>query len=104
MTQETQAQRDARTAWTFAISCVVREGQVPRIGRGAAELADDYATDLCDQLGGDTARLFAAAREACIAAVAHVEYPGAWRSSLLAVELCQRAAQMAEPSASPASA
>jgi hypothetical protein len=67
-----------------------------RLGRTPDDVIADYATDLADQLGGDPARLYAAARLACIAAAEEVAHPGRWRSSIRAVELCQRAAAMAE--------
>lgn len=102
MTDQTQAQQDAHTAWTYAINCVIREDQAPRMGRTAAEVIDDYATDVGDQLGGDPARLYAAARQACIEAAEHVAHPGQWRSALRTVELCQRAAAMAESASAPA--
>jgi hypothetical protein len=73
----------------------------PPAGRSAAEMFDDYATDVGDQLGGDRDRdrdrLLAAARQACIEAAERVAYPGQWRSSLRAVELCQRAAELVQP-------
>lgn len=93
MADKTQAEQDAHTAWTYAINCVLREDRPPP-GRTAAEVFDDYATDVADQLGGDPARLYAAARQACIEAAERVAYPGQWRSSLRAVELCRRAAEM----------
>jgi hypothetical protein len=102
MTEQTQAQRDAQTAWSYAVNCVMAEERPQRIGRTPAEVFDDYATDVGDQLGGDRDRLLAAARAACIAAAEEVGYPGRWRSAIRAVELCQRAAAMAEAAASPA--
>jgi hypothetical protein len=96
MAEETQAQQDAHVAWSYAINVVLREERPPP-GRTAAEVFDDFATDVADQLGGDRDRLLAAARQACIEAAEHVAYPGQWRSSLRAVELCQRAAELVQP-------
>lgn len=92
---ETQAERDAHTAWTYAINVVLLEDKGGLPGRSMPEVFDDYATDLLKQLGGDHERCIAAARSACIAAAEHVDAPGLWRPGLRAVELCQRAAHLA---------
>jgi len=97
MTGQTQAEHDAHAAWTYAINLVMAEGRAPRTGRTAEQVVDDYATDLADQLDGDRGRLYAAARQACIAAAEEVAYPGRCRSALRAVQLCQRAAAVAQP-------
>ena len=99
MTGQTQAERDAHAAWTYATGCVIREDQAARAGTTAARVIDDYASDLADQIDGDRARLYAAVRQACIAAAEHVASPAGWRSALRAVELCRRAAEMVQPPA-----
>lgn len=93
MTSEDQARRDAHTAWTYAINCVIREDQSAQ-PRGS--VVDDYAIDLLDQPGGNRERLLVAARAACIAAADEVDNPGRWRPAIRAVELCQRAAELIE--------
>jgi hypothetical protein len=50
VTSEDQARRDAHTASMYAINCVIREDH-PAQPRGS--LADGYAIDLPDQLGGE---------------------------------------------------
>jgi hypothetical protein len=91
---EDQARRDAHTAWTYAINCVIREDQ-PAVQRFS--WLDSYdLLDLLDQLGGNRERLLAAERAACIAAADHVGSPGRWRSAIRAVEICQRAAELIE--------
>ncbi len=97
MTRTTQAEQDAHTAWTYAINCVMREDTAHRLGRTPEDIITDYAADVLDQIGGDRARLYAAARAACIKAADSVADPGRWRSALRAVDLCQRAALLAEP-------
>jgi hypothetical protein len=93
---ETQAERDAARAHMYAMASILREDKP-----GAAapmtrdQVITDYAADLLDQLGADPARLYAAARAACIAAADEVAHPGRWRPALRAVELCQRAAVLA---------
>jgi hypothetical protein len=88
-----QAQRDAHTAWTYAINCVIREDQ-PAPPRGSA--LDGYAIDLLDQLGRDRERILAAAKAACVAAADQVGSPGRWRPAIRAVQICQRAAELVE--------
>jgi hypothetical protein len=90
---EDRARRDAHTAWTYAVNCVIREDQ-PLQPRGS--VVDSYAIDLLDQLSGDYERLLAAARAACIVAADEVGSPGRWRPAIRAVELCQRAAELIE--------
>ena len=79
---EDQARRDAHTAWTYAVNCVIREDQLLQ-PRGS--VVDSYAIDLLDQLAGDRERLLAAARAACIAAADEVGSPGRWRPAIRAV-------------------
>ncbi len=94
MTDEGRAERDAHTAWTYAINSVMRENH-PLPGQSASQVFDGCVTDLLDEVGADPDRLYAAARAACISAAEEVAHPGRWRQSVRAVELCQRAACMA---------
>ena len=104
MSEVSQAEDDARTAWTYAINCVIVEEDQRSAtdGRSPDEVMSDYAADVFRELGGDPDRLYAAARLACIKAAEVVAYPGRWRTSLRAVELCQRAALLAQPPVSRA--
>uniref|UniRef100_UPI003F498D7B hypothetical protein n=1 Tax=Sphaerisporangium sp. CA-236357 TaxID=3240030 RepID=UPI003F498D7B len=97
--RQAKAERDARTAWTYASHAVIRADQVAD-DFARPELVDEvyqsFAGDLYTELEGDRDRLYAAARQACIAAAEEVAAPDRWRVGLCAVELCQRAARMAE--------
>src|SRR6185437_7816953 len=55
-----------------------------------------------DQLDGSVPRALMAAREACVSAATDVAHPGRWRTTVLAVELCRRAAGLASPEAASA--
>jgi hypothetical protein len=91
-----RATRDADAASSYAASCIAREDS-PLAGerRNAAGLIEDYATDLLDQIGADVARLNDAGREAGHRAAEQAESSEGWRLWTRAVELCQRAAQLA---------
>ena len=65
-------------------------------GRTPADVLDDYATDLLDQPNGSPERALAAAPAACISAAEQVANPGRWRPATRAVELCRRAAELAD--------
>jgi hypothetical protein len=95
MSDKSQAEQDAHTAWSYAVNMVIREDQ----GKPAADVLDDYARYLLEQTGAGPDRLMAAARQACIDAAEHVAHPGQWRPHLLAVELCRYAAQLNEAAA-----
>ena len=86
---ETQPERGAHTAWTYATNVVLLEDNGGLPGRAMPEVLD--ATDLLDQLGGDPERCLVAARSSCIAVARHVGAATAWRTGLRAVELGQRA-------------
>jgi len=60
------------------------------------EVTAGYATPLLRELGGPSAaRLPAAARAAAFPASDEIVWCARWRQALHAVELCQRAAEMA---------
>jgi hypothetical protein len=95
MSDETQAEKDARVARAFAAASVAREDASPRPDRRPADLVEGYAMELLDHLDGSVPRALSAARAACLAAASEVAHPGRWRTAMLAVELCRRAAHLA---------
>ena len=94
MSDETQAEKDARVARAFAAASMARDDG-PRADRSAADLVEGYAMELLDHLDGSVPRALSAARAACLAAAGEVAHPGRWRTAMLAVELCRRAAHLA---------
>jgi hypothetical protein len=95
MSDETQAEKDARVARAFAAASVAREDTGPRADRSAADMVEGYAMELLDHLDGSVPRALSAARAACLSAAGEVAHPGRWRTAMLAVELCRRAAHLA---------
>jgi hypothetical protein len=95
MSDETQAEKDARVARAFAAASVARQDAGPRPDRKAADVVEGYAMELLDHLDGSVPRALSAARAACLAAAGEVAHPGRWRTAMLAVELCRRAAHLA---------
>jgi hypothetical protein len=89
-----QAERDARVALSYAADCVRREDKA-RDDRTIADIVEEHAMELLDQLDGSVPRALMAARAACVSAASDVAHPGRWRASMLAVELCRRAAGLA---------
>jgi hypothetical protein len=94
--RHTQAEQDAFLAWTYATNAVLRADQVAGSVHPPtpADVFESYARDVRNELGADAARLYAAARLACLEAAKTVDAPGRWRVMLCAVELCRRAAVM----------
>jgi hypothetical protein len=95
MNEETQAEKDARVARAFAAASVARKDTGPRPDRSAADAIEGYAMELLDHLDGSVPRALSAARAACLAAAGEVAHPARWRTAMLAVELCRRAAHLA---------
>lgn len=93
-TKDSQAAGDAGTAQLYAVNLVLHEDQGGIPGRTMAEVFEEYATDLLREFGGDPDRILAAARAVAAGAAGSVGYPMLWRQAALAVELCQRAAEM----------
>jgi prevent-host-death family protein len=93
---DSQAAGDAATAQMYAVNVVLHEDRGGIPGRTMAEVFDDYAVELLREFGGSAARALAAARSVATAAASHVGYPMLWRQAALAVELCQRGAELAE--------
>lgn len=100
--EQKQAEHDARVALTYAEDCVRREEKAPREARTIADIVEEHAMELLDQLDGSVPRALMAAREACVSAASDVAHPGRWRTTMLAVELCRRAAGLASPEAASA--
>jgi hypothetical protein len=95
MSDETQAEKDARVARAFAAASLAREDVGPRADHGPADVVEGYAMELLDHLDGSVPRALSAARAACLSAAGEVAHPGRWRTAMLAVELCRRAAHLA---------
>ena len=89
-----QADGDAGTATMYAVNVELREGRGGTPSLTMAEIFEDYAGDLLREFGGDPDRALAAARAVAAEAAGKVGYPTLWRQASLAVELCQRAAEM----------
>lgn len=91
---DSQASADATTATMYAVNLAMREDRDGTPGRTVAELWEDCAADLLREFGGNEDRALAAARAVAAAAVGSTGYPMLWRQAALAVELCQRAAEI----------
>jgi prevent-host-death family protein len=90
-----QPDDDAGTATMYAVNLALLEDRGGTPSLTPAELFEDYATDLLRELGGSPDRALAAARAVAIGAPGRTGYPMLWRQAALAVELCQRAAEIA---------
>lgn len=62
-----------------------------------AECFEQYAGDLVRELGGSADRALGAARAVITESAGKAGYPTLWRQAALAVELCQRAAEITGP-------
>jgi hypothetical protein len=100
--EQKQAERDANLALSYAEDVVRREDKAPRQPRTIADIVEEHAMELLDQLDGSVPRALMAAREACVSAATDVAHPGRWHTTMLAVELCRRAAGLASPEAASA--
>lgn len=92
-----QADDDAGTAVMLAVNL---EMQLARGGTPSltpAECFEDYANTLLRDLDSSTDRALAAARAVVAGSAKKVGYPMLWRQAALAVELCQRAAEITGP-------
>lgn len=94
-TEDSRATGDAATAQIYAVNVALHEDRGGIPGRTMAEVFEEYAADLLREFGGSPDRALAAARAAAAGAVGSAEYPMLWRHAALAVELCQRAAEIA---------
>jgi prevent-host-death family protein len=89
-----QAEADASMATLHAVNLAMHEDRGGTPGMTVAELWEDYAASLLRELGGSADRALAAARAVAAGAVGSTGYPMLWRQAALAVELCQRAAEI----------
>jgi prevent-host-death family protein len=89
-----QADGDAGTAVMYAVNLemMLSRGGTPSLT--PAECFEGYANDLLRELGGSAERALAAARAVIAESVGKAGYPMLWRQAALAVELCQRAAEI----------
>ena len=93
--KDAQAAGDAATAQMYAVNVVLHEDRGGIPGRTMAEVFEEYAADLLGEFSGSPDRALAAARAVAAGAAGSVGYPMLWRQAALAVELCQRAAEIA---------
>lgn len=93
--EDGQAEADVSTATMYAVNVVLHEDRGGTPDLTPAEIFEDYANDLLREFGGSPGRALAAARAAATSAVGSTGYPMLWRQATLAVELCQRAAEIA---------
>lgn len=92
---DSQADGDAGTATMYAVNLALHEDRGGTPSRTVTELWEDYAADLLREFGGSPDRALAAARAVAAEAAGSTGYPMLWRQAALAVELCQRAAEIA---------
>jgi hypothetical protein len=78
----------------YAVNVQLHEDRGGTPSLTMAEIFEDYATDLLREFGHDPDRALAAARAVAVKAADKVGYPMLWRHVALAVELCERAAEM----------
>jgi prevent-host-death family protein len=90
-----EADSDADTATMYAVNLALLEDRGGAPSRTVAELWEEYAADVLRELGGSPDRALAAARAVAARAAGSTGYPMLWRQAALAVELCQRAAEIA---------
>lgn len=89
-----QAEADAGAATMYAVNLTMHQDRGGTLLRSPAELWEDYAMNLLGELGGSADRALAAARAVAVRSVGSTGYPMLWRQAALAVELCQRAAEI----------
>ena len=92
--ENSQAADDAATATMYAVNVQLLEDRGGTPSLTMAEIFEQYATDLLREFGHDSDRALTTARAVAAAAGGKVGYPMLWRQASLAVELCQRAAEM----------
>jgi prevent-host-death family protein len=89
-----QARDDAITATSFAVNLQMLQDRGGTPSLTPAECFENYADDLLREFGGSADRALAAARAVAAKSADETGYPTRWRHVALAVELCQRAAEM----------
>lgn len=89
-----QADDDAGTAVMYAVNLemLLTRGDTPSLT--PAECFEDYANTLLRELDGSAERALAAARAVVAESAGKAGYRMLWRQAALAVELCQRAAEI----------
>lgn len=92
---DTQSDDDAGTATMYAVNIVLHEDRGGTPSLTMPEIFEDYARDLLREFDGSPERALAAAQAVAADAVSETGYPTLWRNAALAVELCQRAAEIA---------
>jgi prevent-host-death family protein len=92
-----QADGDAGTAVMFAVNLamLLDRGGTPSLTPD--ECFEQYAGDLVREFGGSADRALAAGRAVIEESAGKAGYPALWRQAALAVELCQRAAEITGP-------
>jgi len=94
---DAQAEHDAATATVYATNVALVEDRGGTPSLTMPEIFEDYAGDLLREFGGSPGRALAAARAVAAGAAGKTGYPALWRHAALAVELCQRVAEMTGP-------
>jgi prevent-host-death family protein len=89
-----QADDDAGTAVIYAVNLAMLQDRGGTPSLTPAECFENYADDLLRALDGSADRALAAARAVAAESPKKTGYPMLWRQASLAVELCQRAAEM----------
>jgi hypothetical protein len=89
-----QAGEDASTTVMFAVNLAMLQDRGGTPSLTPAECFEDYAGDLLREFGGSADRALAAARAVAAESAGKTGYPTLWRQAALAVELCQRAAEI----------
>jgi prevent-host-death family protein len=92
--EDSQAADDAATATIYAVNVQLLEDRGGTPSLTMAEIFEQYATDLLREFGHDPDRSLAAGRAVAADAADKVGYPMLWRQAALAVELCERAAEI----------
>lgn len=92
----TESDEDGHLAVLYATNVAMIEDRGGIPGRTMAEVFEEYASDLLGEFGGSADQALAAARAVVADGVRDVGYPARWRHTALAVELCQRAAEIAD--------
>jgi prevent-host-death family protein len=92
-----QADDDAGTAVMFAVNLAMLEDRGGTPSLTPADLFEQYANDLVRELGGSADRALSAARAVIAGSPGKAGCPMLWRQAALAVELCQRAAEITGP-------
>jgi prevent-host-death family protein len=94
---DTQAHDDAATATMYAVNVALHEDRGGTPSLTMPQIFEDYANDLLREFDSNPDRALAAAQAVAADAADKTGYPTLWRNAALAVELCQRAAEISGP-------